>query len=112
MNNDVVVTSELHGERTFRRVRVEPYQRRDGTIIELAIWEGSCVVCGADFEVGAPVKVNRPDGGSKSFTATTCPAHRLTGKEAMSLRFAAPVDRKAMWQEIKAAKLREPNCCQ
>jgi hypothetical protein len=79
----VTITSPLHS-RTFHRVRIMPYVRKDGTETTIAIWCGACVVCGAPFEVATPAAVSRAEE-SHSFGVTTCPKHRLTRGEVASM---------------------------
>jgi hypothetical protein len=100
----VTITSTLHGERTFRCIRLEPYRRSDGTETELAVWQGDCVVCGGPFEVKTPAGTIRAEQ-SKSFESTTCPAHKMTPGEVSRLRFAKPGERPTVFGRIKAAKL-------
>jgi hypothetical protein len=77
VNGDTVkVVSALHGERIFYLVRMSPYRRKDGTETAIKVWQGSCVVCGAPFEVATPQNAT----GSKSFATTTCQAHRRQTK--------------------------------
>jgi hypothetical protein len=100
----VTVTSNLHGERTFRRTRSLTYRRQDGTETGVKAWQGTCVICGGPFEVTTPQGVTTAEQ-SKSFQTTTCQAHRLTPTEAMSLRFASPDLRRDIFATIKARKL-------
>ena len=76
----VTVPSGLHGERTFRRVGSAPYRRADGTETFLAVWQGTCAMCGAPFEITTPKDAAGPEQ-SKAFWTTTCKAHRLTPPE-------------------------------
>jgi hypothetical protein len=69
--NIITIVSRLHGERTFHRVGVAPYVRKDGSETNIAIWRGACVVCGEPFEV-----TTSASGKSKSFEVTTCKTHR------------------------------------
>jgi hypothetical protein len=71
-NITISIPSRLHGKRTFHRLGFMPYVRRDGTETSLAIWRGTCVVCGAAFEV----KTTARSTGSGSFSVVTCPQHR------------------------------------
>jgi hypothetical protein len=73
----------------------------DGTKTTVKAWQGTCVICGAPFEVTAPQNIT----GSHSFAATTCPLHKLTPKEVARLRFAKPAERQSIWQAIKADKI-------
>jgi Bifunctional DNA primase/polymerase, N-terminal len=94
----VTITSRLHGERIFRRVRTEPYQRADGTQTTIDVWTGSCVICGASFEV----RTSRATQKSKVFGVTTCDTHRKKRGPAMyRLMNAASVNP----APINAAKL-------
>jgi hypothetical protein len=89
----VTITSNLHGERTFRRVRFIRYIRADGTEAGVAIWQGSCVICGAPFEVRTPQSVVSAEQ-SNSFCGVSCPAHRLTPAETTRLRFTKAAERR------------------
>jgi hypothetical protein len=93
----VTTTSNLHGERTFRRVT-------DGTKTGVAIWQGTCAMCGAPFEVKTPQGVVSAEQ-SKSFCGISCPAHRLTPAEVMRLRFTKAAERRDVFEAIKARKL-------
>jgi hypothetical protein len=68
----IVIDSKRHGKRTFHPVRMWSYRTAAGRVGQLSIWEGSCVVCGAPFEIvaaGAPEQ-------SGAFGTTTCKPHR------------------------------------
>jgi hypothetical protein len=100
MSATVTVTSSLHGERVFRRVGYEPHRRVDGSETVLAVWEGTCVICGAPFKIRTSSGAKR----GKAFDVRTCEQHRLTPAETMRLRFAKPADRHVVFESIKAAK--------
>lgn len=65
--------------RRFALIGREPYQRKDGTMTELCVWQSCCVCCGEPYQVRTPGKVRRFEG-SKSFLVATCPQHRGKGR--------------------------------
>ena len=77
MLETVTIPSRRHGARTFHRIGSMPYVRKDGSETSLAVWRGTCVVCGEPFEVTTPTGIERAEQ-SRSFTVVTCPAHRKT----------------------------------
>jgi hypothetical protein len=81
----ITITSPAHGVRTFQRIGFRPYVRKDGTETGLAIWQGTCVVCGEPFEVTTPAAAVRVEH-SKAFGATRCPQHRRQRKNKLSPR--------------------------
>jgi hypothetical protein len=101
----VVVNTGSHGNRFFRHVKLVPYRRRDGTETFLKVWSSTCVICGAPFEVVTPRGVIHAEQ-SCSFQVITCPAHRLTAMEALSLRYAKPAVRAVVFAAIKEKKLK------
>jgi hypothetical protein len=100
----VVAPSALHGERTFHFVGTVPYRRRDRTETQLAVWQSTCVICGANFEVTTPLHATTPEE-STTFGTITCKAHRLTPQQASRLSRAKPDQRPHEFELIKAAKL-------
>ena len=44
----------IHKSRVFHLVATEPYTRKDGSATALAIWRGTCRVCGSAYEVSTP----------------------------------------------------------
>jgi hypothetical protein len=72
MRDSVTVRSRRHGQRRFTRIALRPYQRRDGTMTALSIWQGTCVKCGAPYQIAAPINAS----GSHAFDTVHCPAHR------------------------------------
>lgn len=70
--------------------RIEPYVRSDGSPSKLFIWNGTCVVCGAPFEVSSGFPASR--------LVRSCPAHRAwTG---------GPGDAARAWNRHRGAHLR------
>lgn len=63
--------------RVFVLVGKEPYQRKDGTMTELLVWQTSCAVCDAPFKVTTPFTVTCL-GDTKAFGLKHCAKHRLT----------------------------------
>jgi hypothetical protein len=45
----------VRGTQTYQLERVEPHERRDGTMTRLGVWSSTCADCGAGFECGAPL---------------------------------------------------------
>jgi hypothetical protein len=63
----------------YRLLRIEPHQRRDGKITQLAVWAcSSCADCGTQFECRAPVGI-APE-------TRRCPEHRKPGKRVRRSR--------------------------
>lgn len=44
----------------YRCDRIEPYQRKDGTMTTLAVWVSHCADCGDPFEYKTPRKAHKP----------------------------------------------------
>jgi hypothetical protein len=65
--------SRRHGARTFTQIGERPYQRLDGRMTALAIWQSACVECGTMFQVTTTIGTT---GKSNSFDVVHCLAHR------------------------------------
>jgi hypothetical protein len=73
----VLIMSRRYGQRKFEKVRVEPYQRKtDGAQSALAIWRGSCVICGQPYEVKTPGHPLADLRRTSAFGVVTCLEHR------------------------------------
>jgi hypothetical protein len=103
----VTVASAIHGERTWRRLGTRERTRRDGTQLELAIWESRCTICGAPFEIATASSAKSVEQ-TKRFLTTTCPAHRMTPSEVGRLRSAKRDQRRSVFEAIKATRLAAP----
>jgi hypothetical protein len=103
-NTTITINSALHGDRIFRRIEIVPFRRKNGTNMSLAVWQGTCVMCGAPFEIKTPGSVERP-GQSSAFLATNCSTHKLTSAEVTRLRCSKAADRPDIFAAIKAQKL-------
>lgn len=68
----------------WRVVGKRPYQRkRDGTWMDLIVWERPCRKCGAPVEALVPGEHHTPiSGTSSSFGLLHCKEHRATRQEA------------------------------
>lgn len=97
--------TRLHGDRHFEKVRVGPYQAKDGRQLTVAYWRGSCVVCGSPYEVFTHLDPLAVINYPQSFEIVTCPAHRMTPSEAAALRYSKHGTRRQAFERIKAAKL-------
>ena len=100
----LTISSALHGERTWRRVGIRDYLTSDVRQVGLAVWESECAVCGARFQIAAPMGAASIEQ-SASFGLTTCPAHRMTPSEAGRLSVANLDDRRWAFECIKRQKL-------
>jgi hypothetical protein len=76
--------------RTFWWLANIPYERKDKTHTEIAVWHSPCVVCGAPFTVSTPTS-----GVSESFGRKHCDEHKLTPAEVTKRWRAAIVQNKA-----------------
>lgn len=102
MTERITISSPVHGERVFERVGSKPYTRKDGTEITLAVWRGTCMVCGGPFELATPEGATSKE---TRFGVVACPQHRLTPSDVASLRASKADKRLAKFEAIKAAKL-------
>ena len=71
MNEILVTRSAKHGERHWRFVGEREHVTSDGRSITLKVWRGSCVKCGAAYDVastGGP--------GTRAFGVVHCKTHR------------------------------------
>jgi hypothetical protein len=100
----LTVQSAIHGERIWQHVGQRDHVTHDGRAMVLAVWETHCVVCGAPFQAATPGKVTAREQSS-TFNCTTCPRHRMTPTEISRLRRAKATDRRAIFEEIRKAKL-------
>lgn len=72
LRDAAVGLEHFHRGRLYRCVRIEPYERKDGGLSLLAIWEARCAACGAPYEIATPVSYQR----SKTFERANCDAHK------------------------------------
>jgi hypothetical protein len=56
----------------YRLDRVQPHERRDGSMTSLAVWRSACADCGAPFECTEPL--------GKFPLSRRCHAHRAPGR--------------------------------
>ena len=105
-DDDIVlkISSPIHGERAWRKVRTHKYATRDGRLVDIVHWQSSCVICGGPFEVTTTAGVSSSDG-SHSFELTTCPTHRMTPAEVSKLRRAKKDTRRTVFESIRRRKL-------
>ena len=73
----------IHKGRLFHLAAVQPYTRKDGGASTLAIWRGTCRVCGAAYEVSTPGSVGAFIKAS-AFGRVHCDAHLLHRKPKAS----------------------------
>jgi hypothetical protein len=74
----------------YWRVRSEPYERKDGAMIELTVWMSFCAACGRRFDCRSVV----PDGPGNR----RCEAHRWPG-----VRVGSKKERKRLAEEAAEA---------
>jgi hypothetical protein len=68
--------SPFAGEITWTRVRFEPFQRHDGVVSSIAVWETACVICGVTIR-----KTLRPASSSSTARRPVCPEHPLSSDD-------------------------------
>jgi hypothetical protein len=66
------VQSRRHGTRIFHHAGTEPYQRANGTMTTLDVWQTTCVHCGTPFQITTPARARK----SGAFGIVHCPVHR------------------------------------
>ena len=98
MNDEILTTrSRKWGERKWKHVGEREHVTNDGRSVTLKVWRGSCVKCGAQYDVAST-------GGleSRAFGVVHCRAHRgkaprhasrprLAGRTAARRRGTRPV---------------------
>lgn len=62
------------GGQSYRLLKIEPYQRRDGTQTTLLLWSGECAECGCDFETRSPIE--------PKWISRRCDEHKAPGRPA------------------------------
>ena len=96
--------STIHGDRVWVFIEPESYLAKDGRTVRLAVWESSCVVCGALFRVKTPAAT--VDGApSNSFAAVSCERHKFTLAEASRLGRAPLERRRALFEKLRQEKI-------
>lgn len=61
--------------RPFHLVSVQPYTRKDGSASALAVWRGTCRVCGAAFELKTTANLGSLTA-TKSMQRVHCDLHK------------------------------------
>ena len=95
---DTITISSRHGPRTWIRTGEMMIKRR-----RFGVWSAACVICAEPFEIRAPWSCD--PARSHAFHAVTCPSHRLTRTEIVSLATAS--DWRARFGAIRLRKLAE-----
>jgi hypothetical protein len=70
-SNPLPTTVTSADGRVFERLGSTPYQRKDGVVVELHVWQGKCVACDQAYRIRATARPSR-----KSLAIITCPVHR------------------------------------
>jgi hypothetical protein len=100
----ITIPSILQGDHIWRRVGERDHVTPDGRAMVLAVWETPCAVCREPFQiVTLPHYVTAKH--SKVFEVATCPSHRMRPTEMNKLRRVTGEDRRALFEEIRKAKL-------
>jgi len=73
----------IHKGRVFHLTAVQPYTRKDGSASALAIWRGTCRICGAAYEVSTPASVSTFIK-AKAFGRVHCDTHLIRRKPKAS----------------------------
>lgn len=73
----------IHKGRLFHLAAVQPYTRKDGSASALAIWRGTCRVCGTAYEVSTPASLSTITK-SNVFGRVHCDTHLLKRKPKAS----------------------------
>ncbi len=71
----------LSNSRVIKLLRIDPCVRKDGTASAVAVWQATCKVCGAAFEITTPSNLQSVLTG-KAFTVVNCHNHRVQRKRA------------------------------
>ena len=71
----------LSNGRLIKLLRIDPHVRKDGTAAAVAVWQATCKVCGAAFEITTPSNLQSVLTG-KAFTVVNCQNHRIQRKRA------------------------------
>jgi hypothetical protein len=103
------ISSNLHGERLWRRIATRGHVTRRGRATRLAIWQTACVICDGPFEIATRFRASSIDD-DPGFRLTTCLEHRMSRPETQKLRFAKATTRHTVFENIQQQKLasREP----
>jgi hypothetical protein len=102
MPDQLTILSGYHGERLWTRVCDRKHVRPGRKPVRLAVWQADCAVCGAPYEVATR---RHPTSSEPRFSVMTCRLHRLTPKERGRLAAGDDDRRRAVFDEIKRAKL-------
>jgi hypothetical protein len=105
MADAVTISSNLHGDRVWRRIGRRPHVTRDGRRVVLVTWASTCTICGATFTV--ETRRRAESGRDPAFAAVTCPRHRLTPAERGCLFAGDDNRRRRAFAAIKKEKLEQ-----
>lgn len=64
----------------FELVGEKPYQKKDGSMIQLKVWISACKECGAPFNVFTPSHAEKTEDANQ-FKMLHCEEHRLTKEQ-------------------------------
>jgi hypothetical protein len=101
---ELKISSDLHGERLWRRIATRCHMTPKGRVTRLAIWQSACVICGGPFEIATRFRASSIDD-DQSFRLTTCLEHRMSRSETQKLQFAKATTRRAVFENIQKQKL-------
>jgi hypothetical protein len=104
MTITLTISTPLHGRRLWRRCGSRQHVTLDGRAIVLVAWQSDCTVC------GAPITIEAAEGAvtierCAKFRKSTCPRHRMTTAQTLPLRYAAPEQRRLLFERLRVDML-------